>query len=278
MKIFKYQGGNKLQETNYYQKPDNTRVASNAPLPLTLKPFYKPYMKFLYDGIFTGADAIPFEYIETQYNPNETGVTWEHINGNRAFRKRFLSSEEAKAFQEKKLLQEKVNNFRSALRNKYQHGGPVRFNNVEPAVSTYVAPRPQGVASHTLPYNFWDFVPVVSTYRAAKRIDMGDPNASFGDLLVNGAMDALGFGMVGPVVKAASKFRKIDKALKSRGFINGSEEGIYIRKNPTGAVNRVSGNVKQIPVVDYTSAVQAPLVQTLRVPFTAPFKGNGENK
>ena len=72
--------------------------------------------------------------------------------------------------------------------------------------------------------------------------------------------------MIGPVLRATSKYNKISKALKARGFLPGSKEGIYIKQGATGTINRASGNVKQIPLVDYTSTVMAPLVQTLRVP------------
>ena len=89
---------------------------------------------------------------------------------------------------------------------------------------------------------------------------------------MNGAMDLLGARMIGTVIKAAGKANKIGKALKSRGFIPGSEKGIYVKQGATGTINRASGNVKQIPTVDFTSVAMQPLVQSLRVPATAPFK------
>ncbi len=89
-----------------------------------------------------------------------------------------------------------------------------------------------------------DFLPLVGTYRAAQRIDKGEPNASYGDLIMNGAMDLLGARMVGSVVKAAGKANRIARTLKSRGFIPGSKEGIYIKQGATGTINRASGNVK----------------------------------
>jgi len=117
-----------------------------------------------------------------------------------------------------------------------------------------------------------DFVPVLGTVRAAERYDH---NGHLGDLVdagVSGAMDLLGAKMIGAVVKAAGKASRIAKALKSKGFVPGSKEGIYIKQGATGTINRASGNVKQIPTVDYTNVAMQPMIQSLRVPFEAPFK------
>ena len=102
-------------------------------------------------------------------------------------------------------------------------------------------------------------------------------------------MDLLGAGMVGPVVKAAFKFGKIDKALKAKGFTKvnpavhmdsqGLKSGSYYTK-PIRRTTTFAGKTFEVPDyvgrtvtnVDYTNAVQAPLVQMLRVPVTAPFK------
>jgi len=85
-------------------------------------------------------------------------------------------------------------------------------------------------------------------------------------------MDLLGARMIGPVIKAAGKANRIAKVLKSKGFVPGSKEGIYVKQGTTGTINRASGNVKQVPTVDYTNVAMQPLIQTLRVPATAPFK------
>ena len=85
-------------------------------------------------------------------------------------------------------------------------------------------------------------------------------------------MDLLGARMLGSVAKAAGKANRIHKALKAKGFVPGNKEGIYLKQNAIGPMNRASGNVKQIPVVDYYNVAMQPMIQSLRVPFTAPFK------
>lgn len=106
---------------------------------------------------------------------------------------------------------------------------------------------------------------------------------------MNGAMDLLGARMIFPVLKAASKFSRISKNLKSRGFVKGSERA-HMRGNKSGTnfhkrdvevVNDAWGNphtfehwgeVKTVPNVDYYNAAMQPMIQSLRVPATAPFK------
>lgn len=133
------------------------------------------------------------------------------------------------------------------------------------------------------PEGFGDFLPLVGTYRAAQRIDRGEPNASYGDLIINGAMDLLGAGMIGSVAKAAGKANKIYKALKSRGFTQITKEPTHWVRIPkqvntsygsklySGQVSN-TGAAKVIPNVDYTNVAMQPLIQSLRVPATAPFK------
>lgn len=149
----------------------------------------------------------------------------------------------------------------------YQEGGEMADN----TRVQHIPNNGEAIYERT-PVGYGDFLPLVGTYRAAQRIDNREPNANYGDLIVNGAIDLLGAGMVGPVVKAAGKANKIGKALKSRGFIPGSKEGIYVKQGATGTINRASGNVKQVPTVDFTNVAMQPLIQTLRVPATAPFK------
>lgn len=131
---------------------------------------------------------------------------------------------------------------------------------------------------------YGDFLPIVGTYRAAQRIDRGEPNASYGDLIINGGMDLLGAKMIGSVVKAAGKANRIHKALKSRGFTQITKEPTHWVRMPkygtTALGNKLysyqipftTSAVKVIPNVDYTNVAIQPLIQSLRVPATAPFK------
>ena len=134
------------------------------------------------------------------------------------------------------------------------------------------------------PVGYGDFLPIVGTYRAAQRIDRGEPNASYADLIINGAMDLLGARMIGSVAKAAGKANRIHKALKSRGFTQITKEPTHwIRMSKygtTGLGNKLysyqvpfnTGAGKVIPNVDYTNVAMQPLIQSLRVPATASFK------
>lgn len=165
--------------------------------------------------------------------------------------------------------------------SKRQKGG-----NIERVDNTKVQHIPNNgeAVYEKTPVGLGDFLPLVGTYRAAQRIDKGEPNASYGDLIANGAMDLLGAGMVGPVVKAAGKANKIHKALKSRGFTQITKEPTHWVRTPkyvtTGLGNKLySWQVpfteaagKVIPNVDYTNVAMQPLIQSLRVPVTAPFK------
>lgn len=163
----------------------------------------------------------------------------------------------------------KANFFKNLKRPliKRQEGGPIeRADNTRVLQHT---PNNGEVIYERTPVGYGDFLPLVGTYRAAQRIDNREPNASYKDLIVNGAMDLLGAGMVGSVVKAAGKANRIAKALKSKGFVPGSKEGIYIKQGATGPINRVSGNVKQIPTVDYYNVAMQPMIQSLRVPAIA---------
>lgn len=141
----------------------------------------------------------------------------------------------------------------------------------------------EGVYEMT-PQGIGDFLPLVGTWRAAQRIDNREPNASYGDLAMNAAMDLLGVRMIGPVIKAASKANRIHKALKSRGFTQITKEPTHWARTPkyitTGLGDRLYSwqvpftetAVKVIPNVDYANVAMQPLIQTLRVPATAPFK------
>lgn len=128
-----------------------------------------------------------------------------------------------------------------------------------------------------------DFFPIVGTYRAAQRIDKGEPNASYGDLAINAGMDLLGARMIGSVVKAARKANRIHKALKNRGFIQITKEPTHWVRMPkyinTSYGTKLyswqvpnTGAGKVIPNVDYTNVAIQPLIQSLRVPATASFK------
>lgn len=134
------------------------------------------------------------------------------------------------------------------------------------------------------PVGYGDFLPIVGTYRAAQRIDKGEPNASYADLIINGAMDLLGAGMIGSVAKAVGKANRIHKALKSRGFAQITKEPTHWVRMPkygtTALGNKLysykipftTGAAKVIPNVDYTNVAMQPLIQSLRVPATASFK------
>ena len=136
-----------------------------------------------------------------------------------------------------------------------------------------------------IPVNGWDFIPVIGTYREARRLDQGDPNASVTRLGISLAGDLTGAGMIGSVAKAAGKASRIQKALKARGYQQFTKDGSqwfrlpkkiirgYGDKLYTYEIPNIYGgsSFKTIPTVDYTPAAMAPLVQTLRVPAEAPF-------
>lgn len=101
-------------------------------------------------------------------------------------------------------------------------------------------------------------------------------------------MDLLGAGMIGSVVKAAGKANRIHKALKASGFRQvGPEPTKFIKTANRTKLSRGYMNPdkyyhinlgpeviaeKTVPNVDYTNVVMQPMIQSLRVPATAPFK------
>jgi len=126
---------------------------------------------------------------------------------------------------------------------------------------------------------------LVGTYRAAQRIDKGEPNASYGDLIVNGAMDLLGARMVGSVIKAATKANRIHKALRTAGFRQvGTEPTKFIKTANQTKLSRgymdpnkyyhinLGPKViaeKTVPNVNYYNVAMQPMIQSLRVPAIA---------
>lgn len=145
----------------------------------------------------------------------------------------------------------------------------------------------EGVYEMT-PIGYGDFLPLVGTWRAAQRIDKGEPNANYGDLAMNAVMDLLGAGMIGSVVKAAGKAKRIHNALKASGFKQvGPEPTKFIKMANRTKLSRGYMNPnryyhinlgpeviaeKTIPNVDYYNVAMQPMIQTLRVPATYPFK------
>ena len=145
----------------------------------------------------------------------------------------------------------------------------------------------EGVYEMT-PIGYGDFLPLVGTWRAAQRIDKGEPNANYGDLAMNAVMDLLGAGMIGSVVKAAGKAKRIHNALKASGFKQvGPEPTKFIKMANRTKLSRGYMNPnkyyhinlgpeviaeKTIPNVDYYNIAMQPMIQSLRVPATYPFK------
>ena len=149
----------------------------------------------------------------------------------------------------------------------------------------------EGVYEMT-PQGIGDFLPIIATYRDAKRIDNGEPNASYANLALNLGMDILGGRMIGSTVKAATKANRIYKALKSAGFRQvGTEPTKFIKPAQRASVSFTPSEnavflrgatkttgisptyiTKNIPNVDYANVAMQPLIQSLRVPVTAPFK------
>lgn len=84
---------------------DNTRVAAPVVNYQVERPFFKPYDRYLYDGVFTDADAIPYRLTE---------------RGNFAFDKQYLTPNEIKEFTKAKKQQETLNALR---RLKRENGG-----------------------------------------------------------------------------------------------------------------------------------------------------------
>lgn len=84
---------------------DNTRVAAPVVNYQIERPFFKPYDRYLYDGVFTDADAIPYRLTE---------------RGNFAFDKQYLTPNEIKEFTKAKKQQETLNALR---RLKRENGG-----------------------------------------------------------------------------------------------------------------------------------------------------------
>ena len=84
---------------------DNTRVAAPVVNYQVERPFFKPYDRYLYDGVFTDADAVPYRLIE---------------RGNFAFDKQYLTPDEIKEFVKAKKQQETLN---ALKRLKRENGG-----------------------------------------------------------------------------------------------------------------------------------------------------------
>ena len=84
---------------------DNTRVAAPVGNYQVERPFFKPYDRYLYDGVFTDADAVPYRLIE---RPNAV------------FEKQYLTPNEIKEFSKAKKQQETLNALR---RLKRENGG-----------------------------------------------------------------------------------------------------------------------------------------------------------
>lgn len=84
---------------------DNTRVAAPVVNYQVERPFFKPYDRYLYDGVFTDADAVPYRLTERD---------------NFVFDKHYLTPNEIKEFTKAKKQQETL----SALRRlKRENGG-----------------------------------------------------------------------------------------------------------------------------------------------------------
>lgn len=129
-----------------------------------------------------------------------------------------------------------------------------------------------------------DFLPIVSTLKAAREIGTGRPNASWGKLITSGIGDAVGFGMMGSVAKAASRYGRIAKNLKANGYFRPTDTGtqwikIGTKETPInagrfgtiGTKTEPAVYVKNVPEVDYYGVAMQPMIQSMRVPFTAPF-------
>ena len=80
---------------------DNTRVVSPVVPYKKEKPFFKPNDKYLYDNVFTDADAVPYRLTE---------------RGNFQFDKHYLTQQEAEDFIKVKQAENTLNAFRRALR------------------------------------------------------------------------------------------------------------------------------------------------------------------
>lgn len=132
-----------------------------------------------------------------------------------------------------------------------------------------------------------DFVPILGTIRAAERYDHNGHPGDLVDAGISGAMDLLGAKMIGAVVKAAGKASKIHKALKARGYKQiGAEPTHWYPKgyNPNRydymfePISKHYPEVKSVPNVDYYNVAMQPMIQSLRVPFEAPFKYSAYQK
>ena len=88
--------------------------------------------------------------------------------------------------------------------------------------------------------------------------------------------------MITPVIKAASKYNKISKALKSLGFFRPTGTGtkwikVGTKKTPInagkfgtiGTKTEPHVYVKNIPEVNASGVALTPLIQTLRIPGQA---------
>jgi len=156
----------------------------------------------------------------------------------------------------------------------YQGGTPKGGIVIEPDNTRVEAiPNEGEYVTEKVPFGLLDFVPVLGTYREAQRLDQGDPDASKIRFGISLAGDLLGAGMIGSVAKAASKYNKISKALKAKKFFRPTDAGTQWIKVETKKVPINAGRfgtigtrtepavyVKNIPEVDYTPAVMAPLV------------------
>ena len=84
---------------------DNTRVVAPVVNYQVEKPFFKPYDRYLYDGVFTDDDTVPYRLIE---------------KGNFVFDKQYLTPDEIKEFVKAKKQQETLE---ALKRVKHKDGG-----------------------------------------------------------------------------------------------------------------------------------------------------------
>lgn len=180
----------------------------------------------------------------------------------------------------------------AAFKEKFEKGGSLN------GISFYQAGTPEGGITErsdntrvqrlpnngegvkeTLSLGWQDYVPILSTLREARRLDTNDPDASKLGLAFSLAGDLAGAGMIGPVMKATSKYNKVAKTLKNNGFFRPADVGtqwIRIGKKTTPISAGKFGTIgtktepyvftKNVPEVDVSGVALTPLVQALRVP------------
>jgi hypothetical protein len=108
-------------------------------------------------------------------------------------------------------------------------------------------------------FSGWDLVPFVGSARDIRR---AYHNPSTGNIInagISTAGDALGLGAIGAVAKVASKYNKIAKALKAKGFFRPTGTGtewikVGTKKTPINAGKFGTIGVRTEPAV-YTKTV-----------------------